>query len=381
MSKYVIDSSTLVGIADSIRSKKGSTAPIKVEDFAKQISSISGGELDVKAILEDAVSLESLNYYGLLDKYYDGDSIELHLAPTKVGGGSVLGYSTLCEDIDIDIDLTNMGGGSSALNYFLRNSEVKKVTLHIHDFPSNFRFTGLGYFFSECHNLEEVNEDIFDFVDDMQAMTSKTNGLFQNCYSLKKLPDSMYKMQIASKSTSMYWGLSGLYSIKKMEIPICMSTDPNGFMVYQSEFANLSMLEHLIITNPNNIQYTGAVSSSASYLTLNMTTYAGYFSSATTANNVPKIKDGTIPRVTNDATYEQYKNGDYWTTDINYSHYNKQSAIETLQSLPDMSGWGFVFTVKFRGASGSKTDGGAINTMTEEEIAIATDKNWTVQFA
>ena len=35
-------------------------------------------------------------------------------------------------------------------------------------------------------------------------------------------------------------------------------------------------------------------------------------------------------------------------------------------------------TIKFNGAAGSATDGGAINTLTEEEIAVATAKGWTV---
>ena len=38
------------------------------------------------------------------------------------------------------------------------------------------------------------------------------------------------------------------------------------------------------------------------------------------------------------------------------------------------------YTIKFKGAAGAKTDGGAINTMTEEEIAVATAKGWTVSF-
>nr|DAH61378.1 MAG TPA: hypothetical protein [Caudoviricetes sp.] len=52
MSKYVIDSSTLVGIADAIREKKETTGQIQVSNFATEISSIVGGDgVDVKTIL------------------------------------------------------------------------------------------------------------------------------------------------------------------------------------------------------------------------------------------------------------------------------------------------------------------------------------------
>lgn len=43
MSLYVIQSSTLGGIADAIRTKKGTSSPIAVTDLANEIASISGG--------------------------------------------------------------------------------------------------------------------------------------------------------------------------------------------------------------------------------------------------------------------------------------------------------------------------------------------------
>ena len=50
--------------------------------------------------------------------------------------------------------------------------------------------------------------------------------------------------------------------------------------------------------------------------------------------------------------------------------------------MPDTSAYlaanGGTNTIKFKGESGSATDGGAINTLTAEEIAVATAKGWTV---
>jgi hypothetical protein len=63
-----------------------------------------------------------------------------------------------------------------------------------------------------------------------------------------------------------------------------------------------------------------------------------------------------------------------------YSRYDKASAIRTINSLPDVSGSGGTNTIKFKGEAGLKTDNGAINTMTPEEIAVATAKGWTVSF-
>lgn len=73
------------------------------------------------------------------------------------------------------------------------------------------------------------------------------------------------------------------------------------------------------------------------------------------------------------------------TTSMQDSVYNHDSAVETINSLPDTSAYlasaGGTNTIKFKGGSGSATASGAINTLTEEEIAVATAKGWTVTFA
>ena len=68
----------------------------------------------------------------------------------------------------------------------------------------------------------------------------------------------------------------------------------------------------------------------------------------------------------------------WWTKNIAYSRYNHDSAVRTLQSLPNNFHSSGGNVIKFKGESGSATDGGAINTLTEEEIAVATAKGWTV---
>lgn len=89
--------------------------------------------------------------------------------------------------------------------------------------------------------------------------------------------------------------------------------------------------------------------------------------------------------VSDAATYEALKNdADWFTTDINYSRYNHDSAVATINSLPDTSAYlaanGGTNTITFKGESGKLTDGGAINTLTEEEIAVAVARGWTVSF-
>ena len=111
--------------------------------------------------------------------------------------------------------------------------------------------------------------------------------------------------------------------------------------------------------------------------TIDTTYYVGYESKA---ENITDYNSGltTATQITDDASYQSLKNNpDNWTTLIQYSRYNHDSAVETINSLPDTSAYG-TNTIKFKGASGSATDGGAINTLTEAEIAVAAAKGWTV---
>ena len=116
--------------------------------------------------------------------------------------------------------------------------------------------------------------------------------------------------------------------------------------------------------------------------TIDLSNYVGY---ANSLNNITDHNSGITAdkQVTDDVTYQALKNDpDWFTIDIAYSRYNHDSAVATINSLPDTSAYlataGGTNTIKFNGASGSATDGGAINTLTEEEIAVATAKGWTV---
>ena len=124
------------------------------------------------------------------------------------------------------------------------------------------------------------------------------------------------------------------------------------------------------------------ISASWSNQTIEFTDYVGW---AINKSFILDYNSGITAdkQVTDDATYQALKNDpDWFTTNVKYSRYNHDSAVATINSLPDTSAYlataGGTNTIKFKGASGSKTDGGAINTLTEEEIAVAAAKGWTV---
>lgn len=75
---------------------------------------------------------------------------------------------------------------------------------------------------------------------------------------------------------------------------------------------------------------------------------------------------------------------DYYNRYRKDSVYNHDSAVETINSLPDTSAFlaevGGTNTIKFYSDQGANTEGGAIGNLTAEEIAVAAAKGWTVAF-
>ena len=115
---------------------------------------------------------------------------------------------------------------------------------------------------------------------------------------------------------------------------------------------------------------------------IDLTNYVGY---ASFYRNISEYNSGITEdkQVTNTTTYQLLKNDpDWFTCDINYSRYNHDSAVATINTLPNTSAYlastGGTNTIKFKGAAGASTDGGAINTLTAEEIAVATARGWTL---
>lgn len=69
-----------------------------------------------------------------------------------------------------------------------------------------------------------------------------------------------------------------------------------------------------------------------------------------------------------------------WSSYVEGSLYNKTAALETIATLPDLTASNSTATIIFSGDAGAFTSGGAIGSMTSAEIAVATNKGWTVQF-
>lgn len=247
----------------------------------------------------------------------------------------------------------------------------------------NARPNNMSDMFNNCAKLRYLPE----FVNlDLSGMHGWVNAsftsMFSGCYSLREIPEDFLK-QLYGAQTSTYYTLFdggfincyGLDEIRGLN-PQTGTITSNAFY---SAFDQCSRLKDVIFaTQDDGTPYTVNWNNQ----TINLSSYLGY-----TYNNsrILDYNSGITAdkEVIDDTTYQTLKNNpDWFATKVEYSRYNHNSAVNTINSLPDTSAFlatnGGTNTIKFLGASGSATDGGAINTLTAEEIAVATAKGWTV---
>ena len=243
--------------------------------------------------------------------------------------------------------------------------------------------------FSDCYCLREIPDsysETFDFSHFNATTEADASYIFSYCYSLRKIPSGFLK-KIYSKSQFSWKRLyqSGFNRCFSLDEIIGMPVSPevitdNNFLItfYQDGRAKNIIFD----TNEDGTAKTAQWKNQVIELDS-----VGYIATSNKPNILDYNSGITADKeVTDDTTYAALKNDpDWFTCNVAYSRYNKTSAIATINSLPDTSAYiaanGGTNTIKFIGAAGSATDGGAINTMTEEQIAVATAKGWSVAFA
>ena len=243
--------------------------------------------------------------------------------------------------------------------------------------------------FMGCNSLRHIPEVFFENIDCSAMTTGSTysNGnlsnIFSSCYSLRAIPVFFLKNNHPGCGTYNSYFSSGFaycYSLDELrDLPLHFTSTwtDNAF---SAAFTECQRIKSLTFEMPDG---QPAVMKWKNQ-TINLSQRIGYTDS-TYKNYILVYNSGITAdkEVTDDATYQALKNDkDWFTLKVAYSRYNHDSAVETINSLPDTSAYlaanGGTNTIKFKGAAGSATDGGAINTLTEAEIAVAAAKGWTV---
>ena len=239
----------------------------------------------------------------------------------------------------------------------------------------------LSTLFCGCNNLREIPYDYFrqfggeEFWEASKLYYGNRDSIFENCFSLRELPDISMLINNVSSYGCLYsdlvrscYALNGIYNL-----PIL----PISFTFGSTAFSHIRAKDLIFETNED-----GSAKTAANWSVVNLD--LGTYPIGITINraNVLNYNSGITAdkEVTDNATYQALKDDpDWFTCKYDYSRYNHDSAVRTINSLPDVTG-GSNNIITFRGQCGALTDGGAINTLTEEEIAVAAAKGWTVSF-
>ena len=371
----------LTAIADAIRSKTGKTGTMTLDQMPTEIKSIrsggGGGGLEPFTLDVGSNSLLYSAFLELLKQIGKGVVTEIR---TSESFDSTFKKSN---DIGFKIpDVVYYGTDDHSMNSMFYFSKIKSENLP--KLVSTAGITSIQKLFESSY-LERIPEDFFDYVNCwFQKTTNNCSYVFNKCRYIRMIPkqalSKIYNVASSPSSSTLFYGFNSCFVLNELDgITLGYTSKTIDSNVFQHTFESCCMLKRIVFATDGDQPYVLKMKTQ----TINLSDHVGY---AYQASNVTLYSSMTSENhAWNDDTYNNLKNTEEWfTTIVDYSRYNKISAIETINSLPDTSAYlasaGGTNTIKFKGASGSKTDGGAINTMTAEEIAVATAKGWTVTF-
>ena len=410
MAKVLVNESSLTGIADAIRGKNGETTTYKPSEMAAAITAISGGG---EPVIE-ALSITSNGTYTAPDGV-DGYSpvtvnvpqdggppesafvisdncsyrfsnggwdwfIELYgnkITTENISNAQYMFSQCSLSNIPFEINIIN----DTNINFIFFSSKIKTLPY------INGRITSFANSLKGCQYLNSIPEDWAEHIDWGYLHSSQYNtlsGMFSECYSLRHIPDSLIAeiWGIASSNNGVPYNSQFYYCYSLDEVNnIMLQQVTMNYNRCNNMFAKCTRLKNATFAlQDNGTPYTVSWKTQ----TIDLSNYVGYIPPDETSYIIDYNSGITADKeVTDDATYQALKNdADWFTTNVAYSRYNHDSAVATINSLPDTSAYlasaGGTNTIKFKGAAGSATDGGAISSLTTEEIAVATARGWTV---
>ena len=398
MSQVLVNETSLTAIADAIREKNGATDTYKPSEMAAAIGAIPTGGGGAEGIPESIVF--SGDCSGIFQNGTWDWAVEAYgdrMSTSDITNTSnMFAYSNL-ENIPFDINLDETC--TSVNNTFFHCGYLKSLpalvaTTKIPLPTTAYKGLNFNNIFAWCHSLREVPEDYFnclvenvdEYMAAKKAVGSKqyTTAIFSRCYSLRKHPDLRMLMNGGGETQyyrSMYYDLfANCHSLDEIHLPVepieyTTGTIFSGLCSYCQRLKSLTFA-----MNSDGSAQTANWSNQS----LSISTFVGY-TGVGWESHILDYNSGITAdkKVVKEEEYQALKNDpDWFTSERAYSRYNHDSAVETINSLPDTSAFlaanGGTNTIKFEGAAGELTDGGAINTLTEEEIAVATAKGWTV---
>lgn len=269
------------------------------------------------------------------------------------------------------------GVNTDNMFYYCSNKVVSKI---VNLKPGSMKSMFQEYGATTLPEFENLN------MSNIQESGGATcTSIFQYCKRLRSIPEDFLKQLYTSSSyyysSHFYNEFSNCWALDEIK-GLRTSTGSNiTGNCFSDTFTRCYRVKDVIFaTQEDGTPYTANMKSQ----NIKLNQYVGYFSMYSDGYGGAGLPESAA--IKDAETYATNKNNpDSWTAMPEYSRYNHTSAVNTINSLPDTSAYlaakGGTNTITFRPNSGSLTDGGAVETLTEEEIAVAAAKGWTVAYS
>ena len=318
-------------------------------------------------------NLSNWDNYGAWDWFITkyGDQITVDSNNKIISLAYAFQYSKLEEiPITFECNMTKDNSISYTFNGATKLKTLPSITGVVRGMTTNT--------FNSCNNLSQIPASFF-------SNYTYTTGYFydmcSNCWCLRSI-DTTFMEQFTTLYTASLYANTFAYAfnhceqLDELNLPIRDTTTEITVNMFYSTFDNMYRIKKLTFDAPNPVKWKNQV--------IDLSKYFGYSDN----NRPPHLKeDGYNTTITADKIMTPSNmtsligDPDAYPTAVNTSRYKHSSAVETLNSLPDTSAYlassGGTNTIKIRknlgGLAGSST-----SNLTEEEIAVATAKGWTV---
>ena len=394
MAKVFIEETTLTAIGDAIREKTGSTDLIAPGSMPAEIKSIvSGGGSGDGDIPEEALVITGNCQYRFAN---NGWNWFIEKYGNKITTQDVIDTSYMfrgisMSEIPFEINCKTPGAYDTPYQQYMF-SESQLTTL-----PkiNNMTPYNMNYFMSYATCIESLPDDYgadwnWDKVDEATgAYGANFSNMFGNCYKLRNIPYAFlsHGNTYSSTSYSLYcYGFNNCYSLEKLEnifVPYNAALTSNTFA---SSFTNCYRLKALTFaTQEDGTPYV--VKWKSQLIDLTTAGFAKTDAAMTTFTDF--TIDTKIDSVSKWRDYVGYPDqglpgrGDGWTSDRNWSVFGKSATVNLINSLPDASAYlattSGTNTVKLNSMAAYNVTYECIGDyLTEEEIAVAAAKGWTI---
>lgn len=430
MSKVFINESSLTSIGNAIRGKTGGSELLSVPDgMVAAIESITTG--GGSAVLPEELKVITGNVQHLFSKDYATlyvNAFGKQITTRDLVDAQMFYGNRTIEEVPFDL---NIASGYTN-NLFDGCSKLKKIK-DINIANATNTDNSIGGLFSGCKKLKEIGvirnpmitrlartfEDCnnLNYFPKIEGAVSVNTGIdlanfiFQYCFGLREVDSSFLKLLRVNNHYSWNNGyqntFNSCYSMDRivgLGVPISSSSETHTNNLYSQAFQYCHRLDELTFeTNDDgtpkelyaNNQFID-LSYEVGYCPRSRWTVCNIVGDIKEGQSVPNFYDYIQPsasptdiwnyQITADKnTEDYYNNKDSWTDDLLYSRYNHRSMVNTINTLPDTSTFlasnGGTNTIAFRDTQGDSSPWGGTSNLTEEEIAVAVAKGWTVTFA